>query len=97
MSSESDLSGRTVYHVTHAHPSAHCEDEDEVKHIGIYSTREKAEDVVSRLKSQPGFVDTPEGFSIDAATIDLTGWSEGYITLGPETTPDNMAEPGGHD
>jgi hypothetical protein len=64
--------------VQHAHE---LEDgEDEVKMIGVYSTRENAESAVERLRLQPGFRDTPNCFFIDDYTVDQTYWTEGYVT-----------------
>jgi hypothetical protein len=55
--------------------------EEDVKLIGVYSTRERAEQAVARLRSQPGFCDTPEGFSIDEYPVDQDHWTEGYVTV----------------
>lgn len=55
--------------------------EEDVQLIGVYSTRELAEQAVARLRSQPGFCDTPEGFSIDEYPVDQDHWTEGYVTV----------------
>jgi hypothetical protein len=74
------MEGRDVFLVQHVHV---LEDrEEDVKTIGIYSTREAAERAVERLKLQPGFRDTPEGFTIDMYRLDQDHWEEGYVTLG---------------
>jgi hypothetical protein len=54
---------------------------DEIKTIGIFSTREKAEEVVNKLKTLPGFKDHPlECFLIEKYEIDqISGWEEGFI------------------
>jgi hypothetical protein len=57
------------------------DEEDEVKMIGVYSTRKKAELAVRRLRLQPGFRDTPNDFTIDEYTIDKDHWLEGYVTV----------------
>jgi hypothetical protein len=54
--------------------------EEAVKFIGVYSTKEAAQRAVDRLKLKPGFCDAPDGFSIDAYTLDEDNWTEGYIT-----------------
>ena len=70
-----------LFVVQHAHE---LEDgEDEVKMIGVYSTRENAESAVERLRLQPGFRDTPEGFCIDDYPVDKDHWAEGYVTTKP--------------
>jgi len=55
--------------------------EENVKFIGVYSTRDAAQAAVDRLKLKPGFRDTPDGFSIDPYTLDEDNWTEGYVTL----------------
>lgn len=55
--------------------------EEDVKLIGVYSTRERAEQAAARLQTQIGFCDTPEGFSIDEYPIDEDHWTEGYVTI----------------
>ncbi len=80
----------TVYLLQHMHvlPS----DEEDVKILGIYRTRELALAAVERLRSQPGFRDFPnivdpevteeeDGFYIDAYRLDKDHWSEGFITV----------------
>jgi len=64
-----------VFVVQHVHVLA--ADEEDVKLIGVYSTRDAAQKAIDRLKSQPGFRDTPTGFSIDAYTLDEDNWAEG--------------------
>ena len=73
-----------VLHHIHIHD---CDSED-VKLIGIYSTREMAVDAVERLRMQPGFLDSPNinsdttesGFTLDSYTIDEDNWAEGFFT-----------------
>jgi hypothetical protein len=49
--------------------------------IGVYSTQEKAEGAIDRLRVQPDFVDVPEGFGIYPYTVDKdTDWTEGLST-----------------
>lgn len=54
---------------------------DEVKMIGVYSTREKADAARARMKILEGFKDYPEGFSIDETIVDKDHWTEGFVTL----------------
>ncbi len=56
--------------------------EEDIKLIGVYSTRDAAKKVIERLKLKPGFRDAPAGFSIDAYTLDEDNWTEGYVTVG---------------
>lgn len=66
--------------------------EEDVKTIGIYSSRKAALTAVARLKTQPGFRDfprvvnpdaeeSPEGFCIDEYLVDQDNWSDGYVTV----------------
>jgi hypothetical protein len=58
---------------------------EDLKVIGYYSTRAKAEAVLALVRSQPGFCDHPEGFAIYECEIDsdVIGWPEGYVTVYP--------------
>jgi hypothetical protein len=70
--------GAKVFLLEHLHE---FEDGGEsVKTIGIYSTRDAAQQAAERLKLQPGFRDAPEGFSIDLYMVDMDHWEEGYLT-----------------
>lgn len=66
---------KKVYLVWHTDPR----DEDE-KLTGVYSSREKAEQSIQRLKNQPGFKNSPEGFEICDYRLDKDQWTEGFIT-----------------
>jgi hypothetical protein len=68
-----------VFVVQHLH--IQDDGEEEVKFIGVYSSREAAEKAVDRLKLQPGFRDRPDGFSIDTYTLDQDNWTQGYVTI----------------
>ena len=52
---------------------------EDIKFIGVYSTRDKAQAAVARLSRLPGFVDAPDGFSIDEYRVDQDHWAEGYV------------------
>ncbi len=54
--------------------------EEEQKQLGVYSTHQKAEDVIEKYKLLPGFKDSPEGFLIDKTEVDKSEWEEGYIS-----------------
>lgn len=75
------------------------EDRDYDKSLGIYSTLEKAEQGLARLRDKPGFRDYPDKFDILDGTKDKTSMTEGFITLvgeeevpGP-TDPEALQEP----
>ena len=54
---------------------------DEVKFIGVYSTKSNAEEAVKRLVTQPGFSDHPDDFCIDEYELNLDHWTEGFDTV----------------
>ena len=54
--------------------------EEDAKLIGVYSTREKAEQARQRLAVHPGFRELPEGFQVSAYQLDRDHWTEGYVT-----------------
>ena len=53
---------------------------DDSKLIGVYSSEANAQRAVERLRSAPGFRDTPEGFSIDMV-MDEDNRVEGFVTM----------------
>ena len=53
----------------------------ETKTIGIYSTREKAEEVAERYQHIQGFNKYPAScFVIDTYDLDKDHWTEGFMT-----------------
>jgi hypothetical protein len=68
----------TVFILQHEGPET--EDRmDDVKFIGAYSSQKLAEAAIERLRSQPGFRDSPDVFSIDEYEVDKDHWTEGFI------------------
>jgi hypothetical protein len=54
---------------------------EDVKLLGVYSSRENAQAAVTRLGHVPGFCHDPDGFHIDEYRVDQDQWAEGYVTL----------------
>ena len=54
------------------------EGHDEVRTLGIYSSKEKAEEVILDYKKLPGFKDFLDGFCITEYEIDKKYWIEGF-------------------
>lgn len=52
---------------------------EDVKFIGVYSSREKAQAAVARLGRVAGFVHAPEGFSTDEYHVDQDHWVAGFM------------------
>jgi hypothetical protein len=68
-----------VFIVQHEHPLASgC---DDAKLIGVYESQSDAEAAAARVKTQPGFCDWPDGFTIDRYEIGRDHWTEGFVTL----------------
>jgi hypothetical protein len=68
-----------VYVLQHVH--SFQDGTEDVKLIGVYSSRENAQGAISRLSQAPGFSDAPAGFHIDEYQVDKDQWVEGYSTL----------------
>ncbi|MHB9106588.1 MAG: DUF7336 domain-containing protein [Armatimonadota bacterium] len=79
----------SVYILHHVHLLT--EDREDVKLIGVYSSRDNAEAAVERLRNQPGFCKTPklvnldtdentDGFQIVEYGLDEDHWQEGFAT-----------------
>jgi hypothetical protein len=67
----------SVFVLQHVH-SREDGDED-VKFIGVYSSRDNAMAAMTRLSRLPGFVNAADGFSIDEYHVDQDHWVEGYV------------------
>lgn len=80
---------KSVFVVQHLHTLP--QGEDDVKMIGVYSTREEALEATRRLARQPGFRELPhvndystddmKGFHVDEYEIGKDHWQEGYDTV----------------
>lgn len=51
---------------------------NELKTLGVYSSKEKAEEVILDYKKLPGFKDFLDGFCITEYEIDKKYWTEGF-------------------
>jgi hypothetical protein len=67
-----------VYILQHERPKTEDRMED-VKLIGAYSSEASAQAAIERLRTQPGFREYPNDFTIDAYKIDKDHWIEGFI------------------
>ncbi|HEY5458464.1 MAG TPA: hypothetical protein VIJ81_03215 [Sphingomicrobium sp.] len=52
-----------------------------VKVVGIYTSRSLAEAAEERSRLLPGFVDEPDGFSIEQYEVDHDHWPRGFVRL----------------
>lgn len=69
-----------VFVLQHVH--AREDGSEDVKLIGVYSSREHAQAAAARTGRLPGFIDTPDGFYIDEYDVDQDQWAEGYVEVG---------------
>lgn len=67
---------KKVYHVTHSYKKDGCE---EIKDIGIFSSKKKAKKAVKKLKKQKGFKKHKKGFNIGAVVINQIYWDGGFF------------------
>ncbi len=76
----------TVFMLSHVHEFE--DGHEDLKIIGFYSSKMKAEEVLAKVQDQPGFRSHPKGFSIDEFTVDSGHivWPEGYVTAYPDGT-----------
>ena len=66
----------TAFLLFHVRP-----DNDDFKIIGMYSSREHAEEAITRARNKPGFCKYPEHFAIDEYRLDHDSWQEGFQDL----------------
>jgi hypothetical protein len=57
------------------------EHDDDAKLIGVYSSEENATAARGRASDKAGFIETPEGFTIDRYELDVDHWTEGYVAV----------------
>lgn len=67
----------SVFVVQHVHSRE--DGVEDVKLVGVYSSRETAQAAVARMSRLPGFADAPDGFHIDVYRVDQDQWAEGYV------------------
>lgn len=70
-----------VFVLEHSYESEGC---DEAKLIGVFSSEERAREAIDRLLGKPGFIDHPDGFTIDAYEIDHSSWESGFSRTIPD-------------
>jgi hypothetical protein len=71
-----------VYEVYHIHPDPAYENVDSTFHIGVFSSRSVAQEMIDYLRPQPGFADYPDGFVVEETIVDQTRFEDGF-TLEP--------------
>lgn len=69
----------SVFLLWHVHEIP--DQDDDEKLIGVYRTEADAQAAIIRLKEQPGFSETSEGFLIDKYQLNQDHWTEGFVTI----------------
>lgn len=57
------------------------EEGDDVKLLGVYSSRAAAERAIERARTRPGFRDEPRCFFVGDYVLDKDAWADGFVTL----------------
>ena len=72
-----------VFVLTHSHelPSG----EEDIKLIGVYSSRTRADAALATAAHRPGFREFPDGFHVDPYVLDEDHWIEGFSTWVPDS------------
>ncbi|MCF6245274.1 MAG: hypothetical protein L3J43_09585 [Sulfurovum sp.] len=71
------LRKEVVYSVQHSYTFKGCE---EIKDIGIFSTKKKAKNAIKKLKSQKGFKKYKKGFTCGPQLMNQIYWDGGFFT-----------------
>ncbi|WP_286776771.1 DUF7336 domain-containing protein [Sphingobacterium sp. UBA2074] len=69
-----------VFLLWHTHFDKELDGGEDVKLIGVYSSRELAENTLEKMSKVAGFKDQPEGFEISEYSVDKDHWTSGFIT-----------------
>ena len=68
-----------VYLLQHTYFYGSDDEYEETKIIGIFDSREKAQNMITKYRKLPGFKDfLDECFSIDEYQLNVGDWSEGF-------------------
>lgn len=71
---------RFVYILYHSYYYGKASEYEEVKLLGVFSTKLNAKKAIIKYCKLPGFKDYPiECFSIDRYKIDENNWKEGFV------------------
>ena len=67
-----------VYEIKYARDLS--DDVTDVKFVGVFSTREKANEALEEVKKLPGFAQYPECLLVTEVEVDLDHWTYGFFT-----------------
>lgn len=67
------------------HVAREREADADVKLVGVYATRQEAQNAIRRLRMAPGFRENPDGFYVDEYLLDQDHWTEGFGEASAQT------------
>lgn len=70
-----------VYLLWHTHSDDALSDGEDIKLIGVYTSRKNAEEAQYRAQQLEGFKDHKEGFEISCNELNKDEWTSGFITI----------------
>lgn len=70
-----------VFLLWHTQEDADLPGGEDVKLLGVYSSRQKAEEALNASVTLPGFSDQPAGFLITPYELDDRAWIGGYFMV----------------
>lgn len=78
-----EVAGMDIFMLWHIHGLADdFGTHEEVKWIGAFSSKERAEEAIGQLKGKEGFRDYPLScFEIHQSEIDRLNWGDGFSTI----------------
>jgi len=74
---------KTVFLLQHEREAEGPRDCDNVKCIGVFTTKKKTEEAILQLVKKPGFKKYKSGFTTDEYVLDEVNWVAGF---GPDET-----------
>lgn len=73
----SDFMG-VIYLLQHTYRDKNHED---TKYIGLFSDKEKVNEVIEKLKEKPGFEKFPDGFLVSEMILDKIYWEKCFFDI----------------
>ncbi|KIO76181.1 hypothetical protein TH53_16335 [Pedobacter lusitanus] len=70
-----------VYLLWHTHSDGALLYNEDGKLIGVYNSKENAEEAQSRAEQLNGFKDHREGFEISRNEVDKDEWTSGFVSF----------------
>jgi hypothetical protein len=71
----------SVFLLWHSHYDPHLPGKQDKKLIGVYSSKELAEEAQKKTELLPGFRDHVKAFEIEDYDLNKDHWTEGFATI----------------